>query len=236
MGSDNIVVQYRLSFQKETVQRSVELLLAEMTSGIQYVSTREGVQMDRVQDTVPYVDESVLGEVQTLEQLDDEEYRVAFALPAANLDTGLGGLTNLWPVVAGEVFNFHFIKHACLEELMLPASYESYYRGPGFGIRGVRNLVGVGEGPLFGSIIKPNIGLDPERSADVVRILSEAGFNFIKDDEICVNPSLCPLKERVKHISAALNAYREHTGRNVLYAANVTSDFSVLGKAAEIAL
>ena len=63
MGSDNIVVQYRLSFQKETVQRSVELLLAEMTSGIQYVSTREGVQMDRVQDTVPYVDESVLGEV-----------------------------------------------------------------------------------------------------------------------------------------------------------------------------
>ena len=40
----------------------------------------------------------------------------------------------------------------------------------------------------------------------------------------------------MKHISAALNAYREHTGRNVLYAANVTSDFSVLGKAAEIAL
>ena len=236
MGSDNIVVQYRLSFQKETVQRSVELLLAEMTSGIQYVSTHEGVQMDRVQDTVPYVDESVLGEVKTLEQLDDEEYRVAFALPAANLDTGLGGLTNLWPVVAGEVFNFHFIKHACLEELILPATYENYYRGPGFGIGGVRNLVGVGEGPLFGSIIKPNIGLDPQRSADVVRILSEAGFNFIKDDEICVNPSLCPLKERVEHISAVLDAYRDHTGRNVLYAANVTSDFSVLGKAAEIAL
>jgi ribulose 1,5-bisphosphate carboxylase large subunit-like protein len=236
MGSDSIVAQYRLSFQKETVERSVELLLAEMTSGIQYVSTREGVQMDRVQDTVPYVDESVLGEVQTLEQLDDDEYRVAFALPAENLDIGMGGLTNLWPVVAGEVFNFHFIRHACLEELIMPSAYENYYRGPGYGIDGVRNLVGVGEGPLFGSIIKPNIGLDPERSADVVRILSEAGFNFIKDDEICVSPSLCPLKERVKHISVVLNAYRDHTGRTVLYAANVTSDFSVLGKAAETAL
>jgi len=236
MGSDNVVVQYRLSFQQETVERSVQLLLAEMTSGIQYVSTRKGVQMDRVQDTVPYVDTSVLGEVKTLEQIGDDEYRVAFALPAANLDPGLGGLTNLWPVVAGEVFNFHFIKHACLEELMLPDAYESHYKGPGFGIGGVRKLVGVGEGPLFGSIIKPNIGLDPVRSADVVRILSEAGFNFIKDDEICVSPSLCPLKERVEHICSVLRTHRDHTGQTVLYAANVTSDFSVLGRAAEIAL
>ena len=236
MGSDNVVVQYRLSFQKETIERSVQLLLAEMTSGIQYVSTRTGVQMDRVQDTVPYVDKSVLGEVQTLEQIGDDEYRVAFSLPAANLDPGLGGLTNLWPVVAGEVFNFHFIKHACLEELVLPDAYESHYKGPGFGVQGVRKLVGVGEGPLFGSIIKPNIGLDPVRSADVVRILAEAGFNFIKDDEICVSPSLCPLEKRVKHISSILRKHREKTGRTVLYAANVTSDFSVLGKAAEIAL
>jgi len=236
MKSDNVLAQYRLSFQKETVDRSVQLLLAEMTSGIQYISTRSGVQMDRVQDTVPYVDASVHGEVVSLEQTNEDEYRVRFSLPAANLDPDLGGLTNLWPVVAGEVFNFHFIKRACLEELVLPDVYVSHYRGPGFGIEGVREIVGVETGPLFGSIVKPNIGLDPERSGDVVRILSDAGFNFIKDDEICVSPSLCPLKERVEHIASVIREHRDRTGRTVLYAANVTSDFSVLGRAAETAL
>jgi len=236
MSTDKIVVTYILSFQKETAQRSVDLLLAEMTSGIQYVSTREGVQMDRVQDTVPFVDQSVQGEVLTFQQLDDDTYEVSFAFPATNLDVSLGGIANLWPMVAGEVFNFHFIKGATLVRLVLPVAYERYYLGPRAGIHGVRSLVGVKEGPLFGSIIKPNLGLDPQRSAEVVEILAEAGFDFIKDDEICVSPSLCPLRERVKSISAVLEKYRQRTGRAVLYAANVTSDFSVLGKAAEAAL
>jgi ribulose-bisphosphate carboxylase large chain len=100
----------------------------------------------------------------------------------------------------------------------------------------VREMVGIPEGPLFGSIIKPNIGLDPSQSAAVAGILAEAGFSFIKDDEITVNPSLCPLEERVGAITRVLNEYEGRTGRRVLYAANVTSDFSVLGKAAETVL
>jgi len=234
--SEEFIATYYLSFQLESVERSVELLLAEMTSGIQYYSKKNGVQMDRVQDTLPFVDESVMGEVRSLERIEDDTYSVTFALPADNLDVELGGITNLWPMVAGEVFNFHFIKRAILVRLDLPDSFASHYRGPGFGITGVRELVGVEKGPVFGSIIKPNLGLDPARSVRTVSILAEAGFNFIKDDEICVNPSLCPLKERVQAISEALNEYRQKSGRNVLYAANVTSDFSVLGKAAEIAV
>jgi ribulose-bisphosphate carboxylase large chain len=236
MNAEEIIATYALSFQKETVQRSVDLLLAEMTSGIQYVSTREGVRMDRIQDTVPFVNKSVHGEVRALEQLDEETYHVEIAVPAANLDPSLGGVTNLWPVVAGEVFNLHFIKRAALVALDLPQSYLQHYLGPRSGVAGVRELVGVSDGPLFGSIIKPNIGLDPAQSAAVVRILAEAGFNFIKDDEICVSPSLCPLGERVAAIARVLEDYMDRTGRAVMYAANVTSDFSVLGKAAETAL
>jgi ribulose 1,5-bisphosphate carboxylase large subunit-like protein len=235
MKKEEIVVTYHLSFQLESVERSVELLLAEMTSGIQYYSKKNGVQMDRAQDTLPFVDDSVSGEVRTLEQIDDDTYSVTFALPAHNLDVELGGITNLWPMVAGEVFNFHFIKRAALVCLDLPDSFVSHYKGPGYGITGIRDLVGVTGGPVFGSIIKPNLGLDPERSARTATILAEAGFNFIKDDEICVNPPLCPLHDRVRAVAEILERYRQRSGRNVLYAANVTSDFSVLGKAAEIA-
>jgi ribulose-bisphosphate carboxylase large chain len=231
-----VIATYHLSFQKETVERSVELLLAEMTAGIQYVSTRDGVRMDRIQDTLPHVDDSVLGETVALEQLEEDTYLVKFAIPAANLDPGMGGITNLWPVVAGEVFNLHFMREATLVDLELPPSLEDRYLGPRFGIGGIRALLGVSEGPLFGSIIKPNLGLTPDQTAKVASILGTAGFSFIKDDEICVNPALCPLGERVSAVAASLEKVRQKSGRQVLYAANVTSDFAALGSAAETAL
>ena len=236
MARESIIVTYQLTTQIETVERSIELLLAEMTSGIQYISTSEGVQMDRVQDTVPFVDKSVQGEILSVKRQDDDSFMVKYSFPASNLDVSLGGITNLWPMIAGEVFNFHFIKKAKFVELELPSSFEDYYKGPGFGIDGMRDLLNVKKSPLFGTIIKPNLGLDPERTAAVVNILAKAGFDFIKDDEIAVNPELCPLKNRVSLIARTLDRAGQQSGKKVLYAANVTSDFSVLGKAAELAV
>jgi ribulose 1,5-bisphosphate carboxylase large subunit-like protein len=69
-----------------------------------------------------------------------------------------------------------------------------------------------------------------------VEILAKGGFDFIKDDEINVNSRLCPLRERVSAIAERLDQVQQQGGRRVLYAANVTSDFATLGKAAEIAI
>jgi ribulose 1,5-bisphosphate carboxylase large subunit-like protein len=236
MISNKIFVTYNLVFEKESVDRSIDLLLAEMTSGIQYYSTKDGPKMDRIQDNVPYVNNSVQGEVISKKQMDDNTYLVEFGFPATNLDVELGGITNLWPIVAGEVFNFHFIKQASLVSLELPDSFKKYYLGPRLGISGIRSFLSKNGCPIFGAIIKPNIGLDPKRSSEVVSMLINAGFDFVKDDEICVSPYISSLKERVSSISKVIEEYKQSTGRNVLYAANVTSDFAVLGRCAEIAL
>lgn len=236
MVSNKIFVTYNLVFEKESPDRSIDLLLAEMTSGIQYYSTKDGPKMDRIQDNVPYVNNSVHGELISKKQLDDSNYLLEFAFPATNLDVELGGITNLWPIIAGEVFNFHFIKQATLINLKLPNSFEEYYLGPRMGISGIRSFFNKKGCPIFGAIIKPNIGLNPEKSANVVAMLIEAGFDFVKDDEICVNPHISPLKERVSAIAKVIERYKHSSGRNVLYAANVTSDFAVIGKSAEIAL
>ncbi len=236
MGLETIIVKYLLTFQLETAQRSIDLLLAEMTSGIQYVSTQAGVEMNRCQDSIPFVDDSVQGEILSVEKQNEDSYAVEYSFPASNLDVRLGGISNLWPMVAGEVFNFHFIKEATLVDLELPPSFIDYYKGPGFGIEGIRGLLKVERGPLFGAIIKPNLGLDTERTAAVVAILAKAGFDFVKDDEICVNPDLCPLKKRVSAIAEIIDRVTQQSGKRMIYAANVTSDFSVLGKAAEIAV
>ena len=233
---ESILATYELTPQAESIERCADLLLNEMTSGIQYYSAREGAVMDRVRDHVPFVDDSVLGEVVSIRKKDDAAYMVTFSMPATNFSAGLGGITNLWPVVAGEVFNFHFIRRARLVDLDLPDSLESRYLGPRFGIAGIRKMVGVGGSPLFGAIIKPNLGLDPKGAAELAGNLAEAGFDFIKDDEISVSPDLCPLRERVEKVDEALDAVSQKTGRKMLFMANVTCDFATLGKAASTAV
>jgi ribulose 1,5-bisphosphate carboxylase large subunit-like protein len=236
MASEHIIVKYELATQIETPRRSIDLLLAEMTSGIRYVSTRDGVKMDPVSESVPFVDSSVKGEVLSVEHLHEGSFIVSYSLPAANLDISFGGITNLWPIVAGEVFNLHFIKNSRLLELELPPSYENHYMGPAFGIKRMRSLLKREKGPVFGTIIKPNVGLTPEKTAGVAALLANAGFDFIKDDEISVSPALCPLRERVRRVAETLDEVSQRKGKKMLFAANITSDFATLGKAARTAL
>ncbi len=65
MAKENIEVTYLLTTQIETPERSFELLLAEMTSGIQYVSTRQGVKMNRISESHGFTDRSNLGSMLT---------------------------------------------------------------------------------------------------------------------------------------------------------------------------
>ena len=237
MGMESrILAVYEITPQVESPERAFDLLLHEMTSGIQYYSTRVGAVMDRVRNHVPYVDPSVEGEIVSIKEGEGGAFTVIFSLPAANVDWQVGGITNLWPVVAGEVFNFYFIKKARLLDLNLPVSFAERYKGPRLGLKGIREKTGVHGSPLFGAIIKPNLGLDPKRAAEVAASFAEAGFDFVKDDEICVNPALCPLHERVSRIADALDVVAGRSGRKMLYMANVTSDFASLHEAASIAM
>jgi len=236
LTQENITVTYQLTPKVESIHKAADLLLAEMTSGIQYISTRKGVEMYKCEDKLPFIDSSIKGEILSIEEQDESTYIVKLSFPATNIDPGLGGISNLWAMVAGEVFSLYFIGGAKFLELELPSSFMNHYKGPRFGIDGIRELLKVKDRPLIGAIIKPNLGLNPERTAEVVSILAKAGFDFVKDDEVCVNSDLCSLKKRVKLVVQTLDIIQEHSGRKMLYMANVTSDFSTLGKAAEIAI
>ena len=76
----------------------------------------------------------------------------------------------------------------------------SGHPGPQFGVTGSRQLMGVNEGPIIGSIIKPSLGLLPEQTALVIKTLCEAGVDFIKDDEKLMSPGYSTLEKRVKAI------------------------------------
>ncbi|MGR4066779.1 ribulose-bisphosphate carboxylase large subunit family protein [Billgrantia sp. C5P2] len=133
-------------------------------------------------------------------------------------------LPNLVSTVAGNLFELKEFSGLRLLDLELPPAFAEAYPGPQFGTAGTRQLSGVEQGPLIGTIIKPSVGLTPAQTADTVKELLEGGIDFIKDDELQANGPHSPLKARVDAIMPLINAHAERTGKKVMYAFNISGD------------
>jgi ribulose-bisphosphate carboxylase large chain len=133
-------------------------------------------------------------------------------------------LPNLLATIAGNLSELKAFSGLRLLDLTLPPAFLTEYQGPQFGVAGTRRITGVYDRPLIGTIIKPSIGMPPEATAEQVRVLADAGIDFIKDDELQSDGSQCPFNERVTAVMAVLNRHRDRTGKSVMYAANLTGD------------
>src|SRR5271156_7005845 len=106
--------------------------------------------------------------------------------------------------------------------MRLPDGFASAYPGPKFGVDGTRKLSGVRGRPLIGTIVKPSIGFTPEQTAELVDVLCAAGIDFIKDDELQADGSLCPFEARVESVMRVIRDEADRTGKKVMYAFNLT--------------
>jgi ribulose-bisphosphate carboxylase large chain len=109
-------------------------------------------------------------------------------------------------------------------DVELPNEFADRYPGPAFGVAGTRQLAGVYNRPLLGTIIKPSVGFSPEQTAAVVQTLCEAGIDFIKDDELQANSPHSPLEDRVQAVMRVIRNHAQKTGKKVMYAFNITGE------------
>lgn len=133
-------------------------------------------------------------------------------------------LPNLLATVAGNLSELKAFSGLKLLDIKLPVEFLDAYQGPQFGVAGTRAFTGVYGRPLIGTIIKPSIGMSVETTTEQVRVLAEAGIDFIKDDELQTDRAHCPFEARVAAVLSVLNRYRDRMGKRVMYAANITGE------------
>ncbi len=133
-------------------------------------------------------------------------------------------LPTLMATVAGNLFELRQVSGLRLLELRLPEAFARAYPGPAFGMAGTRRLSGVQQGPLIGTIIKPSVGLNPQETAEQVKMLVDGGIDFIKDDELQADGPHCPFEERVTAVMRVVNEAAQRTGRQVMVAFNITGE------------
>lgn len=152
---------------------------------------------------------------------DAKRYRLRLSWPLDNIGPSL---PNLMATVAGNLYELKPVRSLRLIDITLPPAFAHAYPGPAFGIEGTRRLSGVIHGPLIGTIIKPSVGLSAQDTANIVAQLCEAGVDFIKDDELQADGPACPFNERVTLSMAVIRAHAERTGKQVMYAFNLTGE------------
>jgi ribulose-bisphosphate carboxylase large chain len=157
--------------------------------------------------------------------------RIRISFPVANVQANLPTLAS---VVAGNLFDLGEVTGLRLESVRLPLEYRRRFQLPRHGIAGTRRLTGVADGPIVGSIIKPNVGLSPDETAAMVALLCKAGIDFIKDDEISADPAHAPLALRVPAVMAAIRRHQDQTGKHVMMAFNITDETDAMRRHADL--
>lgn len=151
--------------------------------------------------------------------LDQAQGYVEIGYPYALMDWVGDGISQLLCILMGGQVDIDNIVECRLVDLYLDESVVGqYFKGPKHGIKGIREYVKNPDRPLFGGIIKPKNGINPQQLLDMTKELVEGGVNFIKEDEILSNPSICTLEERVPLISKYLE------GKNVVYCFCINAD------------
>lgn len=146
---------------------------------------------------------------------------VRLSWPLENIGASL---PNLLATVAGNLSELKAFSGLKLLDLDLPVEFLDVYQGPQFGVMGTREFTGVYGRPLIGTIIKPSLGMSAETTAEQVKVLAEAGIDFIKDDELQSDGPHCPFQARVSAVLAVLNRHWDKAGKRVMYAANLTGE------------
>lgn len=157
--------------------------------------------------------------------------RITLSFPVDNVGPNLPTLA---AIVAGNLFDLGEVTGLRLESMALPGSYRRLFPLPAQGIAGTRRLAGIVQGPLIGSIIKPNVGLRPHETAALVAHLCEAGLDFIKDDEISADPVHAPFAQRVTAVMNVVRRHQDRTGKAVMVAFNISAETDAMRRHAEL--
>lgn len=137
----------------------------------------------------------ILDSEQRLDQAGTLE--VAFGFPVANTDWETDGISHLLCQLMGGHVDIDIVNGCRLIKLELPKCVQQHFLGPKFGLSGFRQFTGQYNKPLFGSIVKPKIGISAETMLEMIKQMVDGGADFIKEDEIMSNPACAPLERRV---------------------------------------
>jgi ribulose-bisphosphate carboxylase large chain len=145
-----------------------------------------------------------------------------------------GNAVQLLSGIAGNIFGMKALKNLRLVDASLPAAYLRHFKGPHFGMEGIRKMLKVQGRPLTGAVPKPKIGFSAAEHAKVGYETWMGGFDFVKDDENLTSTSFNRFDDRVKHLTKLRDKAEQETGKEKSAFINITADVGTMETRADM--
>ncbi len=155
-------------------------------------------------------------------EIDKKSGEVYIAYPSGLFEPG--NKPEIISSIAGNIFGMKALENLRLIDVEFPENIVKSFPGPRFGIKGVRGILGEKERPLVGTIIKPKLGLNPEKHAQVAYESWTGGCDIVKDDENLTSQKFNPFEDRIQKTLEARDKAEEETGEKKIYMPNISAE------------
>ncbi len=154
--------------------------------------------------------------------LDAKNKRARIAYPIELFE--LGNLPDILSSIGGNIYGMKSVDELFWEDVDLPRKMLNSFKGPRFGIQGLRNKFKVYNRPFVGTIVKPKVGLEPGEHSRVAYDAWIGGCDIVKDDENLTSQKFNPFRERFLKTIKMLEKAEKETGDKKAYLINCTAE------------
>lgn len=172
-----------------------------------------------------FIKDSIIGQIVSFIKVSDKKYSaiISYAIEESGFN-----LPQLMNVIYGGISMKTGVR---VNRLDFPKALLRVFKGPRFGVNGIRNLIGIEKRPLLLAVVKP-MGAKLNDLANLAFQYALGGIDIIKDDHGLANLSYCPFKERVLLCVDAIQKANNQTRSKSLYFACLTVPFGEILEAA----
>jgi len=138
----------------------------------------------------------------------------------------INSVPQILSAIAGNIFSMKLLDNLRLMDITFPEDVILGFRGPKYGMHGVKDLLGVTDRPLVGTIVKPKVGLTSEKHAEVAYNAFAGGCDLVKDDENLTDQKFNRFGKRAELTLKARDRAETETGERKMYMCNITAPTS----------
>jgi ribulose-bisphosphate carboxylase large chain len=155
-------------------------------------------------------------------KIDEGKHLVWIAYPWRIFDSG-GNIQNIMTFIAGNIYGMSELSECKLLDVFFPSQMLIKYDGPSYTLDDMRNYLKVFDRPVFGTIIKPKIGLTSSEYAELCYDFWKGGGDFVKNDEPQADQDFCPYERMVDDIRMAMDKVEQESGKTKVHSFNVSA-------------
>lgn len=145
-----------------------------------------------------------------------------------------GNLPQLLSGIAGNIFGMKAVKDLRLLDVHLPKWYLRGFKGPQFGISGMRKVLKVRDRPLTATVPKPKLGFSAKEHAEIGYKVWKGGVDLVKDDENLTNQRFNRFEDRINRLSKLRDKVEKETGERRSALLNITAETKEMEKRAQM--